>query len=96
MNAARICTLMWLALPVLLGGCHAYAPPPSPQGTVERGCEDAADADPRLQNFARTNYNSIVTSDYTADYYTYRKKLITQCLAVRSGKPVGGVEKPIR
>jgi hypothetical protein len=88
--------ILLLALPVLLAACHSYAPPPSPPGTVARGCEDAADADPRLQNFARTNYNSGGVSDFTAEYYAYRRTLIKDCMAVRSGKPLGGVEKPIR
>jgi len=79
-----------------LAACNTYGSPPSPPGTVARGCEDAADADPRLQNFARSNYNAQSTEDYSAQYYAFRKKLITQCLSTRNGKPLGGVEKPIR
>jgi hypothetical protein len=88
--------MLWLAVPLGLAACHSYAPPPSPPGTVARGCEDTADADPRLKNFARTNYDSSGASDFTADYYAYRRTLIKDCIAVRGGKPLGGVEKPIR
>ncbi len=87
--------LMLLGL-LVLTGCQSYGPPPSPPGSVERGCEDAADVDPRLKNFARNNYNSQAAEDYSSQYFAYRKRLISQCLSTRNGKPQGGVEKPLR
>ena len=81
---------------VMVSGCSLFEPPKSAPGTTARLCEDAADADPKLRDYWATTPSNTPPSDFTDDYRHARQGLIADCLRIRSGRPAGGVERPIR
>ena len=85
------------ALAVLAGCGTDEKPKVSAPGTVERACEDAADADPNVKHYwARSGGSNANPLNFAEDYKAARDAAIYECLRVRNGRPKGGVEKVIR
>jgi len=82
-----------LAVLLSLAGCAAFHPPQAEPGTPLRACQDAADANPVLDNFVRKDPRASNPNDFYDLYLAKRQELVNDCMAVRSGRPRGGVQK---
>ena len=85
-----------LLLLLALSACSIIEPPQSPPGTVQRQCEDAADADPRVRDYFGTVPSNTDPVFFTDDYRAFRARVVSDCLRIRSGRPKGGVERLVR
>lgn len=86
-------TIAVFASLLALAGCASLNPPLAAAGTPERACQEAADANPALRNFASTMAPNANPNSFYEDYLAKRKQLVDDCLAVRTGRPRGGVQK---
>ena len=79
----------------VLAGCGTVQKPArSEPGTVERACEDAVDADPKVKNYwASSGGSNANPLNFNEDYKAARDAAMFECLRVRNGRPKGGVEK---
>ncbi len=94
MTLARAC-LLPVMLSLALGGCSLFRPSEAAHGTPLRSCEDTADADPRVHDFWATTSSTANPNSFNAEYQAARAKVVNECMRLRSGRPLGGVEKPI-
>lgn len=93
----RTQVLLAAALVVLAGCGSVEKPARSEPGTVERACEDAADADPKVKNFWAVSGGSNANPlNFNEGYKAARDASIFECLRVRNGRPKGGVEKVLK
>ena len=78
---------------IMLAGCTAMLPPPKPNlGPDQPACEKAADADPNIKALYVQMATAPVPQNFQDGYRAARGKYIRDCIRVRSGLPIGGVE----
>jgi hypothetical protein len=89
MTFPRICLLLLLAA---LAGC-SQSEPKSPPGTPQRECEDAAEADTSLNNYAAQRAPANNLDGYDRMLAELRRQSVARCLLLRGVLPPGGVER---
>jgi hypothetical protein len=82
---------------LVLAGCTPMLPKPGPDlGPWQKTCESDADADPNIKVLYVQMVTAPVPQVFKDNYTAARSTYVRDCVRIRGGLPIGGVQPVIR